>query len=503
MKSLRPDRVSHAIHSLYNWALSARSQTAVHLLPLLALLEKKAATQASVVFEEADDFAFWDKYLRLHDGKPKHYFNPVTRTRAEDGYPHSNAATMRKGTFWKSWDAGSSAQVEGAGTTWTLSPEYADIVREKVLTKSGIAHKIPLLDLASLLFRNDEFPNAATSETLLQRFRNQFPQADKDFQTLFQYSPEPAGKLFRDGAPKDQEYEATILGELISEIVPIPSLPGPSASFDDDDPIWTQVQDLLGVGTSGIILTGPPATGKSWYAKNIAARLVDDAAKDIFRVQFHPSYGYEDFVEGYRPDEAKKSGFDIVPKKFLEACTRCAVAKKYVVVVIDEINRGDPARVFGELLTYLESGYRGQEFYLPFSGRPVAIPAKLLIIGTMNPYDRSVAQIDAAFVRRFDHIAIEPSSERVANFLKSGGKFEPADIDHITKWFESAQKLLQVGLGHTFFKDLSDLDRLKLIWQYRIRPTADAILEFSPERRDDFLKSFAALIKRLEGTSEV
>jgi 5-methylcytosine-specific restriction endonuclease McrBC GTP-binding regulatory subunit McrB len=256
----------------------------------------------------------------------------------------------------------------------------------------------------------------------------------------------------------------------------------------------------LALGTSGIILRGPPATGKSWYAKNIAARLVADPHKDIFRVQFHPSYGYEDFVEGYRPDDAKKSGFDIVPKKFLEACERCKDAAQYVVVVIDEINRGDPARVFGELLTYLESSYRGQDFYLPFSGRPTSIPAKLLIIGTMNPFDRSVAQIDAAFVRRFDHITVDPSSEQVAEFLK--GKFESGDIELITKWFETSQKLLPVGLGHTFFKDVSDLDRLKLIWEYRIRPTADAILEFNPDRKDDFYKSFSVLIKRLEGVTE-
>jgi 5-methylcytosine-specific restriction endonuclease McrBC GTP-binding regulatory subunit McrB len=228
--------------------------------------------------------------------------------------------------------------------------------------------------------------------------------------------------------------------------------------------------------------------------------LVVDQDKDVFRVQFHPSYGYEDFVEGYSPDEEKKSGFNIVRKKFLEACDRCQYTDKYVVVIIDEINRGDPARIFGELLTYLENSYRGEPFSLPFSGNPASIPANLLLIGTMNPYDRSVAQIDAAFVRRFDHITIDPSSEKVADFLN--GKFQQSDIDHIVRWFEVAQKLLQVGLGHTFFKDVSDLDTLKLVWTYRVKPTAEAILEFSPERRDDFFQSFTALIKRLEGVSE-
>src|SRR4051812_44341688 len=68
----------------------------------------------------------------------------------------------------------------------------------------------------------------------------------------------------------------------------------------------------------------------------------------------------------YRPDDSKKSGFDVVQKKFMDACDRAKTIDGYVVFIIDEINRGDPARIFGELLTYLERGYRGQEFYLPF-----------------------------------------------------------------------------------------------------------------------------------------
>jgi len=500
MKSLRPDRIKHAVYNVYHWALTAKSQATRHMIPLLALLEKGAGSGTPIVFEEADDFAFWDKYLRLNDGKPKHYFNPVTRTRAEDGYPHSNAATMRKGTFWKSWGAGSSEVAADKGTTWTLSPKYAEIVRDKVLTKKDEVHRIPFLDLAVLLFRNEEFPEEANAESLLQRFRSRFAQSETDFLTLFQFEPEPADKLFQEGPPNTQEIENTILKEIIPESAPAPVQSALAETFGDDDPIWTQVRDLLTLGTSGLILRGPPATGKSWYARNIAAKLVADPDKDIFRVQFHPSYGYEDFVEGYSPDEGKKSGFNIVRKKFLEACDRSGNTSKYVVMIVDEINRGDPARVFGELLTYLESSYRGQTFSLPFSGKAASIPFNLLLIGTMNPYDRSVAQIDAAFVRRFDHITIDPSSEKVADFLN--GKFQQKDIDHIVKWFEAAQKLLQVGLGHTFFKDVSDLDTLKLIWEYRIRPTAEAILEFSPERRDDFFQSFAGLVKRLEGASE-
>src|SRR5260221_10261858 len=87
-----------------------------------------------------------------------------------------------------------------------------------------------------------------------------------------------------------------------------------------------------------------------------------------------------------------KSGFNVVQKKFLDACQRASQIDSYVVFIIDEINRGDPARIFGELLTFLEREYRGQEFYLPFSGNKVSVPERLLLFGTMNPFDRSVAQ---------------------------------------------------------------------------------------------------------------
>ena len=195
-----------------------------------------------------------------------------------------------------------------------------------------------------------------------------------------------------------------------------------------------------------------------------------------------------------------KSGFNVVQKKFLDACQRASQIDSYVVFIIDEINRGDPARIFGELLTFLEREYRGQEFYLPFSGNKVSVPERLLLFGTMNPFDRSVAQIDAAFIRRFDHISIDPSADVVEQMLQDGGGFTDAQIELIVEWFETAQDMLDVGLGHAFFKDATDLDKLKLVWKYRIWPTVQAIIEqFNPIRSEDFLRSFDALIARLEG----
>jgi 5-methylcytosine-specific restriction enzyme B len=151
-------------------------------------------------------------------------------------------------------------------------------------------------------------------------------------------------------------------------------------------------------------------------------------------------------------------------------------------------------------LTYLERNYRGEEFYVPFSGDRISIPERLLLIGTMNPFDRSVTQVDA--VRRFDHIDIEPSGEVVREMLETDSAFTQKQIDLIVKWFENAQNMLEIGLGHAFFKDVTDIDKLKLVWKYRIWPTAETILELSPANRENFVSSFDALIVRLEGESK-
>lgn len=196
--------------------------------------------------------------------------------------------------------------------------------------------------------------------------------------------------------------------------------PGVLPSEIEDSDEYLQVTQALLREYAGIIFTGPPGTSKSWYARNIAAKLADGDPTRVEFVQFHPSYQYEDFVEGYvpRPDGA---GFSLEPKHLLKLCEVAEdVSPALCVLVIDELSRGDPGRIFGEALTYIERSRRGQEFSLS-SGRRCSIPENLAILATMNPLDRGVDEVDAAFERRFAKISMEPSDVLLRKLLSEAG----------------------------------------------------------------------------------
>ncbi len=164
-----------------------------------------------------------------------------------------------------------------------------------------------------------------------------------------------------------------------------------------------------------LILQGPPGTGKTWLAKRLAFALMGQRDESKVRaVQFHPNLSYEDFVRGWRPTgEGKLSLADGVFMEAIKAASKDPSSK--FVVVIEEINRGNPAQIFGELLTLLEAGKRtpseALELCYPDADgkrRPVHIPENLYVVGTMNIADRSLALVDLALRRRFAFVTLEP-----------------------------------------------------------------------------------------------
>lgn len=159
-----------------------------------------------------------------------------------------------------------------------------------------------------------------------------------------------------------------------------------------------------------IILQGAPGVGKTFAAKRLAYSILGEIDKDkVKMVQFHQSYSYEDFIMGYRPNE---TGFEKKAGVFYEFCKKAEMDKenKYFFI-IDEINRGNMSKIFGELLMLIEKDKRGQQLQLLYSNEQFSIPANLYIIGMMNTADRSLAIIDYALRRRFAFIEFEPAFE--------------------------------------------------------------------------------------------
>lgn len=190
-----------------------------------------------------------------------------------------------------------------------------------------------------------------------------------------------------------------------------------------------------------LILQGPPGTGKTWLAKRLAFALMGQKDDSKVRaVQFHPNLSYEDFVRGWRPTgEGKLSLADGVFMEAIKAASKDPSSK--IVVVIEEINRGNPAQIFGELLTLLEAGKRTPNEALELcypdvdgKRRPVHIPENLYVVGTMNIADRSLALVDLALRRRFAFVGLEPRLGQVwREWVVKECAVDPglvADIEH-------------------------------------------------------------------------
>lgn len=167
---------------------------------------------------------------------------------------------------------------------------------------------------------------------------------------------------------------------------------------------------LLWHAKRNIVLQGPPGVGKSFAAHRLAYALMGVEDRDrVGFVQFHQSYSYEDFVEGFRPAE---HGFELRPGKFVEFCRRAeADPTRVYVFIIDEINRGNLSRIMGELMLLIEPDKRDPRWAMPLaSGKvPFHVPPNVHVMGLMNTADRSLAVVDYALRRRFAFVSLAPN----------------------------------------------------------------------------------------------
>jgi 5-methylcytosine-specific restriction protein B len=259
---------------------------------------------------------------------------------------------------------------------------------------------------------------------------------------------------------KEQIYQ-----ETTSDRSTVP--PDPKLCREFEDAGYTKLlEDML-----QIIFYGPPGTGKTWTAEKFAECRSQKKKCEIKMVTFHPSYSYEDFVEGFRPDtkteEDEKAGgntYKLEPGTFR---TMCKSAKEDsttdYILIIDEINRGNISKIFGELISLMEKDKRGKKVELPYSKDPFSVPENLYIIGTMNTADMSLVQVDTALRRRFGFIELMPDSSLVKN-----EKYKTI-LENLNRKIRE-KKMRDKQIGHSYFMKLKNDEDLQFSFKYKIIP---------------------------------
>jgi 5-methylcytosine-specific restriction protein B len=230
-----------------------------------------------------------------------------------------------------------------------------------------------------------------------------------------------------------------------------------------------------------VVFYGPPGTGKTYLAGKIARFLAGEEHGDhVKTVQFHPSYAYEDFFEGYRParSDGDNVGFSLEPGPLRRIAAEASLdgnRDKPYFLIIDEMNRGNLAKIFGELYFLLE--YRDQGINLQYNPQQTfVLPPNLFIIGTMNTSDRSIALVDAAIRRRFAFVELHPQEGMISGmlerFLEAKGKpaLRAELLNALNSEIEATNRDLMIGPSY-FMKPHAETDQgLAEIWKYELLP---------------------------------
>ena len=245
-----------------------------------------------------------------------------------------------------------------------------------------------------------------------------------------------------------------------------------------------------------VIFQGPPGTGKTYVAQRLAEALASSSRR-VELVQFHPSYSYEDFVQGFRPMlKGDRAGFELRDGPLVQTAKQAqadldkGLSTKHFLV-IDEINRGNIAKVFGELYFLLE--YRDQRMQLQYSDSDAkfSLPGNLYIIGTMNTADRSIALVDLALRRRFSFVEFHPDKEPVKGLLGRWLHRNARDMGWVADVVDRANEKLdnrEAAIGPSYFmnKDGLDEERIERIWEHDVMPYVEEQLYGQPDSLKEF-----------------
>jgi hypothetical protein len=233
------------------------------------------------------------------------------------------------------------------------------------------------------------------------------------------------------------------------------------------------------------VFYGPPGTGKTFLAEKLARHLVGGGNGLLELVQFHPAYAYEDFMQGLRPKRVV-GGLDypLEPGRFLDFCKKARTREGVSVLIIDEINRANLARVFGELMYLLEYRLTATEGIPLAGGGRFRIPTNVRLIGTMNTADRSIALVDHALRRRFAFFALAPDYDVLRRYHKARETGFPVEnlIKQLTL-LNAAINDLHYSLGISFFMRPNLAAELQDIWTMEVEPYLE---EYFFDQRDKF-----------------
>lgn len=319
------------------------------------------------------------------------------------------------------------------------------------------------------------------TEQLLNPIDYSIIKANEELQGMECMAGGGRGTLFK---VKEEEYE--ILMEIIRKENPLSSTNTLDTYTDKDflDEVYMSSLELKRLKSllkekKNIILQGAPGVGKTFTAERLAYTLMGTVDKQrIEMVQFHQNYSYEDFILGYKPNE--KGGFELRHGVFYKFCKKALnTPEKDFFFIIDEINRGNLSKIFGELLMLIENNYRGKEIKLAYTNELFTVPKNLYIIGMMNTADRSLAMIDYALRRRFSFFEMKPGFA-TDGFKKYQALLAHEKLDNIIEGIQTLNEAISKDdslgngfcIGHSYFceQKIFSLEWLENVIEYDIEP---------------------------------